>query len=316
MRTSLKLIAFVLALTASFTGTVIALELPASAVLTREEQSASDQQQFPTGPFSGADTLIETATGSVLRRAYRLSGSSMTPLQMAGPLLAQLESDGYEVAYSCTDRLCGGFDFRFMLDLLPEPEMHIDLGNFHYIFARHDNGDCISIITSRAPTTGFIHVTTVKKSTTPHLEIQPTIPLEAHPKAAQAQLKTASLLGQDLQEKSHIALDDLSFETGSSTLGDGPFPSLQFLADFLDQNPEFNIILVGHTDSVGSLEANRSLSLKRATSVRQRLISQYSVAKKRVSATGIGFLAPRTSNASEEGREHNRRVEAILAPTQ
>ena len=71
-------------------------------------------------------------------------------------------------------------------------------------------------------------------------------------------------------------------------------------------------MLVGHTDAVGALEGNIRLSKKRAEAVMRRLIDGYGVDPVQLSAEGIGYLSPRASNATEEGRRLNRRVEVVL----
>ena len=73
------------------------------------------------------------------------------------------------------------------------------------------------------------------------------------------------------------------------------------------------MVLVGHTDAQGSLEANINLSRIRARAVRQFLISELDVSPGQVSAEGIGFLAPRSTNSTEDGRQSNRRVEVVIA---
>jgi len=72
---------------------------------------------------------------------------------------------------------------------------------------------------------------------------------------------------------------------------------------------------VGHTDNSGSLAANVALSKDRAAAVRKRLIEKLGVPAEQLTAEGAGWLSPRTSNLTPEGREKNRRVEAVLAST-
>ena len=64
-----------------------------------------------------------------------------------------------------------------------------------------------------------------------------------------------------------MILGDLEFESGSANLGPGPFLSLTKLADYLNTTPDARIVLVGHTDAVGSLAGNMDLSAKRARRV-------------------------------------------------
>lgn len=70
------------------------------------------------------------------------------------------------------------------------------------------------------------------------------------------------------------------------------------------------MLIVGHTDWVGNADANLALSQARAASVAAALVGR-GVAADRVFPAGVGMLSPRASNASEEGRRLNRRVELV-----
>ncbi|MES2549874.1 MAG: OmpA family protein, partial [Pseudomonadota bacterium] len=61
--------------------------------------------------------------------------------------------------------------------------------------------------------------------------------------------------------------------------------------------------------------ANQALSERRAEAVADALIQTYGADPARVSADGVGFLAPRATNPTEEGRQKNRRVEVIVTST-
>jgi OOP family OmpA-OmpF porin len=88
------------------------------------------------------------------------------------------------------------------------------------------------------------------------------------------------------------------------------------LAAYLIANPARQVVLVGHTDAVGSLESNITLSKRRAASVEARLEDEYGVPSAQLSADGVGFLSPLVSNLTEDGRNRNRRVEAVLISTE
>jgi OOP family OmpA-OmpF porin len=123
-------------------------------------------------------------------------------------------------------------------------------------------------------------------------------------------------LGERLEAGGFVVLEDLVFESGSSRLEEGDFDSLSALAAYLKANPGRTVTLVGHTDASGSLSGNTALSRNRALSVRERLLTTYGVPASQVTAEGAGFLAPRDTNLTEEGRARNRRVEVILTSTQ
>jgi len=69
--------------------------------------------------------------------------------------------------------------------------------------------------------------------------------------------------------------------------------------------------VVGHTDSVGQIEANMKLSQARAEAVVQALTKSHGVAATRLKAHGAGPIAPVVTNRTEEGRAKNRRVELV-----
>lgn len=83
---------------------------------------------------------------------------------------------------------------------------------------------------------------------------------------------------------------------------------LDQVADILVRYPETTIIVAGHTDSIGDAGYNQRLSEYRAQSVANYLISR-GVQPYRISAVGYGETTPVASNASEAGRQRNRRVE-------
>lgn len=72
------------------------------------------------------------------------------------------------------------------------------------------------------------------------------------------------------------------------------------------------MFIVGHTDTVGSVDANLKLSRERAQSVIQSLVSGHGIASARIVAFGNGPFAPVASNASDDGRALNRRVELVM----
>lgn len=91
-------------------------------------------------------------------------------------------------------------------------------------------------------------------------------------------------------------------------------PALDEVSRILNQDPRSRVLVVGHTDNVGSDAYNMNLSQRRAQSVVGYLGSR-GVDQQRLSAVGRGFHEPRASNATPEGRAQNRRVELFIRPT-
>ncbi len=101
------------------------------------------------------------------------------------------------------------------------------------------------------------------------------------------------------------------FSTGSSTLTADSRTNIAKLAKILNRYHDTNLIVEGHTDTVGNETANQILSERRAEAV-AALLRAYEVSGSRVSTVGYGQSKPVASNATEAGRRLNRRVEILI----
>lgn len=103
------------------------------------------------------------------------------------------------------------------------------------------------------------------------------------------------------------------FDTNSTVLKSGYLPTLNKISSVLNQYGKTTVTVIGHTDSVGTHEYNQSLSEKRAQSVLNYFAGQ-NVNPLRLEAYGKGETTPRADNATEAGRQLNRRVELWILP--
>lgn len=301
-------------LLAGFAGTLAAqdLTLPGGATLARELVEQAGGHAVPTGPWKDGVLPTQDAVGRVTRQAWRVPGAPVTTLQLTNTLEAQLEAAGYSTVYRCASAVCGGFDFRFALTVLPPPEMFVDLFDYHYISARKpvdgtDTDAFVTLLISQSGADTYIQITRIAPASA--AASMTGAPVAAPPGVVPA---SPAPLMQSLTQRGHAVLRDLDFATGADRLGPGPFASLTALAAFLKADGTRRIALVGHTDTVGGLEPNLALSRRRAQAVMQRLIDAYGVAPTQMEADGIAYLSPTAPNTNEAGREANRRVEAVL----
>jgi len=107
--------------------------------------------------------------------------------------------------------------------------------------------------------------------------------------------------------------EEITFAIESAQLRPSFIRSLNALADNLQQYPNSNVEVVGHTDSTGSAAFNQSLSERRAASVRAVLLNA-GISRSRLRAFGLGESQPIASNATANGRQQNRRVEIFITP--
>ncbi|MDD2338527.1 MAG: OmpA family protein [Geobacteraceae bacterium] len=84
------------------------------------------------------------------------------------------------------------------------------------------------------------------------------------------------------------------------------------VAEFLKKYPKTTSVIEGHTDNRGSYKYNIKLSERRADSVRNYLIENFGIESERLSTKGYGYTKPIASNKTAEGRQKNRRVDAII----
>ena len=105
---------------------------------------------------------------------------------------------------------------------------------------------------------------------------------------------------------------DVRFHSGSARVQESTIPELAELAKLMRKHTEAELTLEGHTDDVGSAEANRRLSQQRAEAVKQVLVQRFGSEADRITAVGKGETEPVADNETEEGRAENRRVEAVL----
>ena len=108
--------------------------------------------------------------------------------------------------------------------------------------------------------------------------------------------------------------DQVAFDYKSTAIRPDFLPAIEHVADVLAKCDNSQVLVVGHSDAVGSDSYNRELSLARADAVRDAL-AVYGVNPARVRAEGRGDAEPRANNDSEAGRAANRRVEILITTT-
>ena len=138
---------------------------------------------------------------------------------------------------------------------------------------------------------------------------------------------TRSLSKQEMQDVDvqvlkgvvYISLaDNMLYKSGSYEIGDRAGETLSKIAKIIMDYKDYDVLIEGNTDNVPisqkNIRNNWDLSALRASSVVQALQNQYGVDPKRLTAAGRGEYNPVASNATEKGKQRNRRTQIIITP--
>jgi outer membrane protein OmpA-like peptidoglycan-associated protein len=122
-------------------------------------------------------------------------------------------------------------------------------------------------------------------------------------------------IGQVATRESPVAIPgNALFGYDSSELGEESVPILEKIADLRRRFPDYIMVIIGHTDAMGSADYNLRLSQKRADAVREWLIRRYGMDPSKLETIGRGAQELMVVDGSVEEQAPNRRVEVILRP--
>jgi len=212
-----------------------------------------------------------------------------------------LKSAGFETIYSCKKTECGGYRFKDAFN----GYLWLTSDNQRYMAGKlsSEEGDVyVSLFVSPSGAGGG-----------PEKGIVFTQLHVIEMEAMEEKMVTidATEMNKGIDKEGRVALYGILFDVDKDTIKPESKPTLEQITALLTNNPEMNIIIVGHTDNQGEIKYNMDLSTRRAKSVQTALISDYGIAKDRLSAWGVGYLSPVASNKNEAGRTKNRRVELV-----
>jgi OOP family OmpA-OmpF porin len=270
----------------------------AGSVITGYQVKDFDAARLQATPFKdGKPTDERRPQGQITRIAYRTSpGPSI--LEVSRNFETQLAKAGFETLVACDDAACGGIPFTEAIDALPIPQMWIDGFTYRYYAGRKAEGGRET------------YATVVVSKSNDEVYAQLVVAVVG---AIEQKMVDAGAMAKGLGEKGHIALYGIYFDTDKAAIKPESRPTLDEIAKLLRAQPQLNVFIVGHTDNQGTFDHNVDLSRRRAEAVAAELAKSYKIATARLRTAGVGFLAPVGSNATNDGRALNRRVE-LVAP--
>ncbi|MBI1342050.1 MAG: OmpA family protein [Terrimonas sp.] len=114
-----------------------------------------------------------------------------------------------------------------------------------------------------------------------------------------------------LLDEGRFSTTGIYFNTDKADIKPESFAIIKSVADYLKENPDVHIQIIGHTDAQGEDSYNLQLSERRAEAVKQALINQFQIEETRITSLGKGESEPVDDNETINGRANNRRVEFI-----
>lgn len=168
--------------------------------------------------------------------------------------------------------------------------------------------DTIALYTAQSSDDGFIETPLTEGSYIARLSAQGYMPEDDTLRFVR---DTFDLYMQHIKQGIKVKIENLFFATNKTVILPQSEQAMADLAEFLLENQTVHIHIVGHTDAVGTDEANQILSEGRANAVRNDLIKR-GVAAERMTAEGKGEKEPVADNDTDEGRQLNRRVEFTI----
>ncbi|HSI50533.1 MAG TPA: OmpA family protein [Ideonella sp.] len=282
-----------------------------------------DQTQFPTGMGLANRHWTQTVTvEGKLTRLFYLAPRGKTPLEVHRNYQQALTAAGFQPKFSC-ETACQ--DLYFAMDKTIAYDEGVRwvrganvAGKGSATYGVTDGGlsyDGRLLYGTLSKAGQDVHILVYTSSAVnDQTDTAATFIQIVEPKAmatGQVQVNAAALQ-QGLAADGKIALYGLYFDTGKSEVKPESKAQLDEMAKLLQGQPGLKVYIVGHTDNQGALDANLALSQARAQAVVQALVTQYKVDTKRLAAKGVANLAPVASNAAEDGRARNRRVELVV----
>jgi len=277
------------------------------STIIKYEQKSFDELVLPLGEFKFFDGVFEEqkrVEGAITRIGYRLPSGRSTLEVIRSYEQAITGHDG-EILFECSgESECGnGFD-NGLNDLPGEEALFsaetVDEDNQRYLAAKLDSpqGEV------------YVMVYTYYQYSTERPFIRLRI-VETGGKQEQLVTLNADALMQELNQTGHVAVRGIYFDSDKATLRPESEPALREMAKLLNNNPELEVYLVGHTDNTGEFDYNMKLSQWRSKAVGDYLIGNLNVDRGQLATHGVGPLAPVASNDTEAGRQKNRRVEMV-----
>ncbi len=256
----------------------------------------------------------EKVEGSRFTGFYRMP-KDVTTLEALKNYENELKEKGFETRFSGSGQELDNGYGRFLKQVYGEQDNHLmryvlpSAKDYRYLTMRKTAEDGSQIIFS-----GFFALVPPSwgsKYAAPGDTLARIDLIETKPVTRRMKFVKAEEMAEQINTGGKVALYGILFDFNSADIRPESEETLSEVAKYLAGDQSVKLLVVGHTDNVGTFEFNRDLSERRAKSVVNHLNSRYKVSPERLLPFGASFAAPAASNATEEGKAKNRRVELV-----
>jgi OmpA-OmpF porin, OOP family len=300
------------------------LTLPLSPIEQVEPEKRTQQNNRVFEPKSK-----KALEGAHTRIAYLLP-AERSPLEVLRNYQDEIKSNGGKVLFECKGAECGGDpdnssgggggNMSLAMYLYP-PERVIDAHGSNGWCALAENITDQRYTAAELPQSGT-HVSVLAYTIVAPDRSDPCLGfngrtiavvdiIEAKDREKKMVTVDAGEMAKSIDATGRVALYGIYFDFNKADVKPESDETLEQIAALMKKNATLKLLVVGHTDNIGSFPFNMDLSQRRAAAVVAALISRFSVGKERLTPVGVSFASPVAPNKTDEGRARNRRVELV-----
>ena len=277
------------------------------ASIRAQSRQEFDAFSVPLGPADKSEKKFkkeERVEGKVVKTLYQAPAGA-SPLAVSRSYQDALKQSGFEILYACSPKQCN-----------EEGRVAVTLGYsgtyLSQLGGRSPDDAGTYLFTARHPKNNvYVVVVAFNIWNDPSKVFYTVNVAEVKPMETEMVVVKAEALANDITKLGHVSIYGIYFDTAKAIIKPESKPVIAEIAKLLNSQVTLRLHVVGHTDNVGTLASNMTLSKQRAEAVVNALMNDHRIAPARLIANGVGPLAPVASNAAEEGRAKNRRVELV-----
>ncbi|AGF77125.1 outer membrane protein/peptidoglycan-associated (lipo)protein [Desulfocapsa sulfexigens DSM 10523] len=283
--------------------------------IVKYEHRKYDSLIIPLGKATNSQTLKDSREieGAITRLTYKIP-MGRSPLEVIRNYEKELQANGFKVLFSGQKDALGSYfaeaaGYKEIKWPPNVPGLTLNSDKQIYMAAEKTEPGGSAMVTLYGVENRFWagNLKNVEKGQTLlHVDI-----IESKIMEEKMVTVAAEEMAEQISASGSIALYGIYFDTDKSTIKPESTDTLEQIAKLLQDKTDLNLLVVGHTDNVGSFGYNLKLAQDRAGAVVRELGQKYGVQPDRLKPVGVSYACPVSSNRSENGRSKNRRVELV-----